>query len=116
MSLLGPFFEKLRPGRFRFADEDHVGQPTEVVFLHTYPRTADDREDATGFQFAENLAHPTALDDHAGEPDDVGLRQAVVVDRLDVLIDDRQAMLIGRQRGEQRQAGGRQVALLTKQR
>jgi len=107
MSAHGPFFEKLRPGRFRFADEDHIGQAFEVIFLHAHPRTPDDREDTTGFEFAENLAHSTALDSHAGEPHDVGLRQTVVVDRLDVLIDDGHGMAGGRQRREQRQTGGR---------
>ena len=107
VSARGPFFEELRPGRFRFADEDHIGQTVEVVFLHAHPRTADDREDIAGFQFAQNLEHSTALDGHAGEPHDVSLRQTVVVDRLDVLIDDGHGMAGGRQRREQRQARGR---------
>ena len=38
----------------------------------------------------------------AGEPDDVGLRQTVVVDRFDVLVDDGHGMAGGRQRREQR--------------
>jgi hypothetical protein len=64
----------------------------------------------------QNLAHSTALDSHAGEPHDVGPRQTVVVDRLDVLIDDGHGMPGGRQRREQRQARGRKVALLAEQR
>ena len=107
MPALGPFFEKLRPGRFRFADEDRISQAIEIIFLHGHPRTADDREDVAGFQFAQNLEHPSALDGHAGEPHDVGPRQTVVVDRLDVLIDDGHGMAGGRQRREQRQADGR---------
>lgn len=53
---LGPFFEKLRPRCFGFADEDYVVQPVEVVLLHGDPRTGDGREDAAGFEFAQNLA------------------------------------------------------------
>ena len=108
MPPLGPLFEELRPGRLRFADEDRIGEAVEVVLLHGDPRTADDREDATGFEFAQNLAHSMPLDAHAGEPHDVGPRQTVVVDRLDVLIDDRHAMPVRGQRGEQA-AGRRSV-------
>ena len=100
MPALGPFFEKLRPGRFRFADENRISQAIEIIFLHAHPRTPDDREDTAGFQFAQNLEHSRALDGHASEPDDVGPRQTVVVDRLDVLIDDGHGMAGGRQRRE----------------
>src|SRR6478736_3877578 len=99
-----PLLKKLRPGRLRFADEDHVGEAFEVMLLHTDPRTADNGENTTGFEFPENLAHSMPLNAHAGEPHDVGPRQTVEVDRLDVLIDDRQAMPVWGQRGEQGQA------------
>ncbi len=104
MPSLRPLFKKLRPGRVRFTDENHIRQAVEVLFLHGDRRTADDREDVTGFQFAENLEHPMALDVHASEPHNVGNRHTVVVDWLDVLIDDRHAMVVRRQRGQQRQA------------
>ena len=42
--------------------------------------------------------------------------QAVEVDRLDVLVDERERWLVRRQRGQQRQAGDRQVAPLAQQR
>jgi hypothetical protein len=116
MPSLGPLFKKLRPGRVRFTDENHIRQAVEVIFLHSDRRTADDREDAAGFQFTENLGHPMALDVHTGEPHNVGPRHKVVVDWLDVLIDNRHAMAVRRQRGQQRQADIRENALLTKQR
>src|ERR1700754_868964 len=102
MSALGPFFEELRPGRFRFADENRISQTVEIILLDAHPRTPDDREDIAGFQLAENLEHSSTLDGHAGEPDDVGARQPVVVDRLDVLVDDGYGVAGGRQRREQR--------------
>jgi hypothetical protein len=64
----GPTLQETAARLFRFADNDHIGQAVKVVFLHTDPRTADDREDATGFEFAENLAHLGVSRSSLGEP------------------------------------------------
>ena len=59
-------------------------------------------------QFAEDLTHADALHHHAGDADDVGPGAAREVDRLDILVDDRQAMPGRGQRRQQRQGGDRQ--------
>ena len=64
------------------------------------------------FSSVEDLPHPDPLHAHAGEADDVGPGNALEVDRLDVLVDQGDGVLGGRQRGQQRQAGDRQVGPL----
>ena len=68
MPSLSHSFKKLRPGRVGFADEKCIRQAVEVIFLHGDRRTADDREDATGFRSRGLFKHPMALDVHAGGP------------------------------------------------
>ena len=49
------------------------------------------------------------LDAHAGQPDDVGPLNRLVIQRLDVFVNERYFVLRGRQRGQERQAGDRQI-------
>ena len=116
MPALPPVLKKSRPGLFRLADEDHVGQVPEIVLANADPGTADHGERAAAFQFAKDFPHPCPLHVHARQADDVRLRDAVVVDRLDVFVDERHLMLVGCQRGQQRQASGRHTRPLAQER
>ena len=109
-----PFLQKSRPGLFRLADEDHVGQVAEILLLDADPGAADHREHAAALQFGEDFAHPGPLHVHARHADDVGPRAPIVVDRLDIFVDQRHRVLGRRQRGQKRQAGGGQLARLPK--
>ena len=57
---------------------------------------------AACLQLGENLAHAHTLHAHAREADDIGRGQALVVDGRDVLIQERDAVLTGRQGRQQR--------------
>ncbi len=89
-----PLAQELRPGLLGLADEDDVGQALEVVFLDRHQRPADDGEDPASLQLGEDLLHPEPLDAHAGHADDVGPGAALVVDRLDVLVDQGDGVLL----------------------
>ena len=55
-------------------------------------------------QLEEDLAHPVALDRHPGQADDVVLLEGLEVDVLDVLVDERDFVLAGREAREDRSA------------
>ncbi len=82
-----PFGEKLRPGFFRLADKDHIGQSLEIIGLHGDPRAAENGEDAAPLQLGEDLADPLALHDHARYADDIGALATLEIDFLDVFVD-----------------------------
>ncbi len=44
-------------------------------------------------KLGENLAHPRALHAHPRESDDVGAREPIEIERLDVLVDNADAMV-----------------------
>ncbi|MGH6853328.1 MAG: hypothetical protein ACREDJ_09090 [Methylocella sp.] len=83
----GPIGKKLRPGLFGFPHENDIGQRAEIILLHADPRTADDREAASPFQFLENFSHTESLHRHSGKADDVGLGAKSKIDIFDILID-----------------------------
>jgi hypothetical protein len=64
---------------------------------------------------SRNLAHPPPLDAHAGQANDVCQAEAREIDLLDVFIDQRHVMLVRHQRGQQGQAGHREVRALSQQ-
>ena len=115
MAPLLPFGEELGPGRLGLADEEDVGEVLERFRLDGRHGTADDGEAAPCAGFLQHFADAATLHAHAGDADDVGPRHALEVDRLDVLIDDRHAVMIGNQRGKQRKTGDRQVRPLAEQ-
>jgi len=105
----------LRPGLVRLADEDDVDEIPEIGLPNGNPRAADHHEHAPVLELGEDLPHAVTLDVHPGKADDVGARAAVEVDRLHVLVDQGDAVVRRRERGEQRQAGDRQYRLSAKQ-
>ena len=63
----------------------------------------------------QDLAHPVALDRHAGQADDVERLERVEVDLLDVLIDEDDLVLGRRQPGQHRQCQHGHVGPLAQQ-
>ena len=104
MLTLLPRGEEAGPGFLGLADEDDVGEVSEIVLGHRDPRPSDDREGATPLEFFEDGAHAGALHDHPGDANDVRARAALEIDRLDVLVDQRNGVRFRRERGQQRQA------------
>src|SRR5439155_9527065 len=92
-------------------DKDDIGETDEIVFLHSDPSTANDREYAAALELAENFLHPGTLDVHSGHADDVGPGAARKVDRLHILVDQGNAVPRRGQSGKERQAGDRQDRL-----
>ena len=62
-----PFRQELRPGVLGLADEDHVGELAEIIFLDGDPRPAHDAETAAALELGEDLLHPEPLHAHAGQ-------------------------------------------------
>ena len=67
------------------------------------------------FELRENLQHTSPLHAHPGQRHDVGPGQPIVIERLNILVNDRDVMLGRRKSGQQRQAGRRQVGPLMQQ-
>ena len=111
MATLVPFGEKTWPGLLGLADEDDIREISDIPFLDGDVRAADHGEHTTGFQLGQDLAHPPALHVHAGNPDNVRSRASVEIDRFDILVDERDAVLGRGQRRHQRQTGDRQHRL-----
>ena len=105
----------MRPGLVRLADEDDVGEAIQDFLLDRGKRTANDRHDAARPDLFQNLAHSSALNAHAGQTDKVGAGEPIEIDLLDILVDQRHAVMVGDERSEQGQAGNRQVGALAQQ-
>ncbi len=108
-----PLGKKPGPRLLGFADENDVDESTEIVLLRGHPRAADDDECAALLQRRENGFHAPTLNDHAGDADDVGSGTALEVDRLDILVANRDLVLRRRQRSKQRQTRNGQDRLCT---
>ncbi len=104
-----PIGQEPGPGLLRLADEDDIGQVAEVIVLNRDPRAAADREAAPLFLRGQDLGHLEPLYAHAGKADDVGPGAAVEVDRFDVLVDQGDRVLPGRQCRKQGQGRNGQV-------
>ena len=77
---------------------------SEIILPHADPRAADRDENPAPLQFLKDFPHAVALDDHAGQPDDIGAGAAVEIDRADILVHDRDAVAGRRQRRDQGQS------------
>ena len=110
---LFPILEELRPGFFRLAHENDVGELSEIIFLNADPGAADDGEGAALFQLRQDLSHPQPLHAHAREADDIRLSQPIKIERLDVLVDESYLMFPRSQCGQQGQGCHRQVGPLS---
>jgi len=102
-----PFLEKAGPGLLGLSHEDHVDKAVKPVLRHADPGPSHDREDAPVCKLDQDLAHPVALDRHAGDSHDVERLERVEVDLFDVLVNDHNLVLGRRQPGQhgQRQHG-----------
>ena len=95
-----PLLEKAGPGLLGLAHKDHVDKAVEPVLRHADPGPSHDREDTPAGKLDQDLAHPVALDRHAGDPNDVERLECVKVDLFDVLINDHNLVLGRSQPGQ----------------
>ena len=95
-----PFPEKAGPGLLGLAHKDHVNKAVEPVLRHADPGPSHDREDSPVGKLDQDLAHPVALDRHAGDPNHVERLECIKVDLFDVLINDHNLVLGRSQPGQ----------------
>ena len=88
-----PFLKEHRPGLIGLADEDHVGQAVQIVLLHGDPGSAHHQQFPECLDLFGDRPHAIALDDHAGETDNVGLEQGRFIDRFHRLVDQSNLVL-----------------------
>src|SRR5262249_54843221 len=101
---LAPIVEKAWPRLLGFADEHYIGKPSEIALLDRDPRPSYHGVDAVPLEFAQNLAHASALYRHSREADNVGASASFEIDWLDVLVNQCDPVL-GRGEGSEQGKG-----------
>ena len=99
----GHRLQELRPAGVGLADEDHVAQAGEELFVDAGVRAADDDDAGEVLQRLQDLAHALALHDHARQADDVVIPQRRQVDVVGVLVEERHLVGLLDERRQQRQ-------------
>ena len=97
-----PIGQELRPSVFGFPYEDDISQRSKIVLLDGDPRTSHDRIDIALLQLGQNFTHALTLHDHSADANDVGTGAAIEIDRLDILVDERDPVFRWSERGQQR--------------
>ena len=95
MIALFPFLEELGPSGLCLSNKDRSRLAFKIIFLHRHPSATDDDQGTAALQAIHNLVHALPLDAHPRDSHNVGPLQTREVDRLDVLVYDRDRVFRG---------------------
>src|SRR5215510_3620651 len=83
----GNTFDEFRPGFIRFPGKEYVAETVEVCFIHGGIGTSDHRKCSLGMKLEQDLPHPSFLNIHPGQADDVKTRDKLEVNFLDIFVE-----------------------------